>query len=168
MSKILLYTAGKACVAMQCIPTTATDGYQVNAYKDINGNSYNTIYFYTYSTSNYNNIMKGMQFYANLTGYCSADTEDDFSLDHYTTREIADLTYERTVTAQRGGRTYTIKVTNNGDSDVSVGSMKFTKAIYAPAESAGDKTCLILGVFFDSPVTISAGETKLFAIAFNT
>lgn len=167
MGKVLLYGAGKACLAMQCAPTTETDGYSTNPFKVLNGTQYNSMYYYTYSTSNYQSMMPSFQIYNGLTGYASADTEDDFSLEHYTTREISNVSYVRTATAERGGRVYSIRVTNNNSESVSVGSIKFTKSIACPAKSSTGKDALILGYFFDSAVTINPGESKTFAIEFN-
>lgn len=167
MGKILLYGAGRACQAYSCEPTVQGEGYAVHPYKTIDGTSSSAVYWYTYSTTNYNYIMNNMKFYTGLTSYASADTESDFSLDHYTTREISGLSYSRSTSTQTAGRIYTCQVTNNNAEDITVGSIKFTKDVYYQSSGSSKKNCLILGYFFDSPVTIPAGGVKTFVVNFD-
>lgn len=167
MGKILLYKPGRACQALLAKPTqSGSYSALVHPFKAIDGTEKSALLYYS---NNFSNSMENIQFYDGLTGYASADTENDFSLNHYTIRDIPGVTYSRTSSAQTGGKVYTIQVTNTGSEAITVGSIKFTKTIHAMAgESQSNLNCVILGYFFDEPVTIEAGTTKTFAVNFDS
>lgn len=176
MGKLLLYGAGRAIQSYACGLPSTTGGYQTNSYKDTSGNSYSSIWIWikSYNTSSATNtankVIEQLKWLDGLTGACSADTEADFDLVDYTTNAIADVSVSQSNLATVNGRIYTVTATNNGASDVSVGSIKFTKGIYAPAgetDSPTAQTCLICGYFLDNPVTLGVGETKTFAVNFD-
>lgn len=186
MGKILLYRAGRAAISLLSTPSGSIGSggkRNVNTWKDENGDEYSTWYFDTSSSTTNGNIIYYMSIFngggstggqstnPDLKGYASADTEEDFSLDHYTTREIANLTYSRNESPQTAGRIITTQVTNNGSEAVTVNSLKFVKKVKAypsGSSSASDKNALLWGYFLDSPVTIGVGETKTFALNFDT
>ncbi len=171
MGKILLYRPGRACVAGQLNVLDewgqTGGGRYVHPYKGITGTEQTYLYI---GTSSYAaECLNNLQLYANLTGYVSADTENDFSLDlsdekSYAIRDVANIGYSRSSSVGRGYRIYTISATNNGSSEVTVNSIKFVKSIMYWGGSSSKMDCLVLGYFLDSPVTIGVGETKTFAI----
>ena len=171
MGKIKLYKAGLACQALQTNPSDASvaNFKATHDFKDTSGNTCNGLMWNTTGTNQLINSAKALQYYSDLTGYVSADTETDFSLDHYARREISNITYTRSNTAQTGGRIYTLQITNGNSAEISVGSIKFEKMIFAlKSGSSSSVTCLIFGYFFDTPVTIPAGGTKTFVVNFDS
>lgn len=160
MGKLMLYSAGRAMLSQCCHATSDAYG-DTPTYKTLDGQSYSKLGYAKTAAQ----AVKVYGFCQSLTGYVSADTVEDFSLDHYTTRELANISYSRTEAGNVNGRAYTITATNNNASAVTVGSIKFTKTInYATSGAAGDKVALISGYFLDTPVTIEAGATKTFAV----
>ena len=168
MGKILLYPAGRACMSILCNPAlygTNNDRYHTHNYKIVSG---------AQKTGVQMDKMDNIQIYSGLTSYASADTEEDFSLDlsnakSYEIRGISNLTYTRGETAQIGGRTLTLQVTNGGADSITVNSLKFSKVVYYSTDSGkGSGEALLWGYFLDSPVTIGVGETKTFAINLDT
>ncbi len=160
MGKILLYKAGRACLALQ------SGASSFHTFKDVNGDDcWGLVYDTTQPATTLRKIVNDLKVYNDLTGYASEDTEEDFSLDHYSTREIANVSYSRTSATSTGGIVYTIQVTNDSSAEISVGSIKFTKTLdTANGGSLATSTCLLWGYFLDTPVTIGVGETKTFAI----
>ena len=168
MGKILLYKAGKAVMAYLCAPTTSSLQSSVKPFKLLDGTEVDYLFYGTGGGDDGNLVGKNARLFNDCTVYASEDTENDFSLDHYTTREISNLSYSRTSSAQLAGRIYTIQITNNGASSVDVGSLKFTKVLRQTRNANYSAGSLMFGYFFDAPVTIDAGETKTFAINFES
>lgn len=163
MGKLMLYGAGRACQSLACL-SPGSNGTNVTAFKDKDGNSRNALAYGTGTNSTQYN--KNTGYFRDLTGYISADTIEDFDLTDYTTNAIANVSSSSS-SAQSGtnGRIYTITATNNNTEAIIVASIKFTKTIaYFYSNSFGDCTALICGYFLDTPVTIEAGATKTFAV----
>ena len=167
MGKLMLYGAGRACQIITCKDNDSGVVYMtVPTFKDTSGTDRNTI-SKTTSSSYVSNFKENASLFMNLTGYISTDTIDDFTLDTsktkaYQTNAIADISYTRSSAVSTNGRTYTITATNDGASAVSVSSIKFTKTVWYNNNTSS--TCLTVGYFLDTPVTIEAGATKTFAV----
>jgi len=166
MGKILLYSAGRACQSFLSNTGAVNNELTVHPYKDINGAQYTGLYW----ADNNNVYFVNASIYNGVTGYISADTEQDFSLDlsdakSYETRDFQNISYSRSSSNQTGGKIYTIQATNNGSEAITVCSLKFRKNIKRKTNSgATDTDCVLWGYFLDAPVTIGVGETKTFAI----
>ena len=168
MGKILLYKGGLACQSL--LGNTDSSAYSnaaiyVHPFLTVDGTEISAL---VYSTST-GTWIQNVRMYDGLTGYVSADGENDFSLSHYTAREISDISYSNSSSNQTGGKIYTIQATNGGSSEVTVKSVKFVKSLKGKDSSGNiNKDTLIMGYFFDSPVTIGVGETKTFVVNFDS
>ena len=167
MGTIKLYKPGRACQSYlgNTAGSSGNSTLETHPFKALDGTEYNVLYWSTNAAG----YIKNALIYDSLIGYVSADSENDFSLDHYTTREISNISYSRTSSNQIGGKIYTIQATNNGAEDVTVGSIKFTKEIGSKNNSGMyNINCLLMAYFLDSPVTIPAGGVKTFVVNFDS
>ena len=171
MSKIILYNAGR--VAQSLTTTNQNNGNSAQPistanFKDTSNTSHTTLFFSEYTTTLGVSSLLNISLFNDITGYVSADELADFNVSDYTTNEISDITYTRAKSLSINGAIYTITATNNGASDVDVGSIKFTKNLYGTSGGPSVPwTCLVFGYFLDNPVTIGVGETKTFAVNFD-
>lgn len=165
MGKILLYSAGRACQSLSSnilVPSGVATA-SVQGFLDTSGNTKTELYIS--AGSNYASAtITNLRFMNGLTSYVSNDKDTDFDISHYTTRELSDITYNsRASTSSVSGCIYTVSVTNTSSESQEINSIKFTKRLYSSSTSSSI-TCLILGYFFDSAVTLASGETKTFAV----
>ena len=185
---IKYHKAAQACMCLLGKPmanwANANNKYQgyvtqkVCAYKDINYGTNQTIHDVLlhggnthdyYAKSTFPDILHAnCDIYHSLTAYASNESIADFDDDDYAIDSIGTAT--QSFSYGYTNCTYTVSVSNvSGQSDITVNSIKFIKTLYESGNGYDPVTCtcLMYSCYLDTPVTIPAGEEKVFVVVFN-
>ncbi len=158
-----------AALAMRDFSLRQQRQVSVRPYKAIDGTTSSVVAINSFSGGTFDaNTKSALQAspYEPLTAYVSSDKYSNYNIDDYAVNEVGTTTKTVTRTNQNGksSNIYTLVCVNEGESEISVGCIKFTKPIPQNAYNESTLTCLMYAYFFDSEIIIGAGETKTFTV----
>lgn len=152
---IKMYSLGKSMQYLAYVPmyTDQTAEASVPTFTYGNGTTYNKLYWNKY---NVNEAITNIRIFANLS---AIGTASDYEPNDYSVEDNAGTTVSVENQLMSSGKSYACSFTA-AESDVNLKGFKFKRTL-------NSIQALVLGVFFDEPVTVRAGETYTCTIAFN-
>lgn len=134
-----------------------------------NGNDYKTLPYKVVTGVNYSGINVGgnadIPVYENLIPVASSTSVYD--VNDYALNAISNVVCTKAYSYPQGAgnvfATITITITNNNSTATTINSIKFHKSIYRTGGYNAD--VLICGYFFDTPLELQSGETKIVTLA---